>query len=146
MILPSNIQLFGPAQTSQSAIVDTASAPKWVGQVLSGSTHRLHFSKSLPPVESARMLVLWAPRNTANYVRFVSCDDGPSNIVELARVQGNGNMGPTAQAVDITAALNSLTAAGVDKQIGFQIGGDGVNQWVLYEVQLEINYEVGAPV
>lgn len=145
MIIPSNIQLFGPAQTASSAIADTASSPKWVGQVLSGSTHRVPFSKGLPLVDSARMLVLWAPRNTANYVRFVSCDDGPSNIVELARVQGNGNMGPSAQAVDITSALNGLIAAGVDKQIGFQVGGDGVNQWVLYEVQLEVNYEVGAP-
>lgn len=140
MIIPTNIQLFGPAQTSGSAITDTAASPKWVGMVLSGSTHRTLFSKGVLPVESARMLVLWAPRNTANYVRFVSCDDGPTNIVELARVQGNGNMGPSAQAVDITTALNGLISAGVDKQIGFQIGGDGVNTWTLYEVQLEINY------
>jgi hypothetical protein len=143
MILPVPYQLFGPAQTPQSVVSDIAGAPKWVGLALSGSTHRFHFAGGIAPVDSARLLVVWASRNTANYLRLVACDDGPSNIIEIARIQGNGAMGPSVQAIDITAALNALIAAGVDKQIGFQIGGDGINQWTLHEVQLEINYEVG---
>lgn len=141
-VFATNIQLFGPAQTTNETVTDTAGAPKWIGSVLSGSTHRFQFSKGFLQVESARLLVLWAPRNVANYVRLVSADDGPSNIVEVARIQSNGNMGPTAQAVDVTQVLNNLIAAGVDKQLGFQIGGDGLNAWTLYEVQLEINYRL----
>lgn len=141
-VIATNIQLFGPAQTTNETVTDTAAAPKWIGSVLSGSTHRFPFSRGMAPVASARLLVLWAPRNVSNYVRLVSADDGPSNIVELARVQSNGNMGPTAQAVDVTQALNNLIAAGVDKQVGFQIGGDGLNAWTLYEVQLELNYQL----
>lgn len=142
-IVPTNIQLFGPAQTPSSVIADTAASPKWVGMALSGSTHRFPFSTPMAPVSSARLLVLWASRNTANYVQLVTADDGPSNITEIVRVQGNGSMGPSVQGVDITAQLNALIAAGVDKHLGFRIGGDGINQWVLYEVQLEINYAVG---
>lgn len=142
MIIPTNINLFGPAQTAQSVVADVAAAPKWVGLALSGSTHRFPFSAGVAPVGSARLLVLWAPRNTTNYVRLVAFDDGPTNIVEIARVQGNGNMGPSVQGIAITDQLNALRANGVDKQLGFQIGGDGVNQWVLYEVQLEINYDL----
>lgn len=138
MIIPTNINLFGPAH-SAACITQKTSAFQFVGDVLSCSTHRMPFSR-MAPVESARMLVLWAPRNVANIVRLIACDDGPSNIVEIARIVGNGNMGPTGQACDIAACLNTLIAGGVDKQIGFQIAGDGVNAWTLYEVQLEINY------
>lgn len=142
MLIPTCINLFGPSQTAGSVITDTAGSPKWIGAVLSGSTHFFPFSSGVAPVERARLVVLWAPRNVANYVQLVSADLGPSNLVEIARVQGNGNMGPSVQAVDITNAFNALVAAGVDKQIGFRIGGDGINQWTLYEVQLELNYEV----
>lgn len=141
-VVPTNIQLFGPAQTTNETVTDTAGAPKWIGSVLSGSTHFFPFSKGVAPVASARLLVLWAPRNVANYVRLVSADSGPTNIVELARLQSNGNMGPSAQAIDVTQVMNNLITAGVDKQVGFQIGGDGINAWTLYEVQLEINYRI----
>ncbi len=141
-VIVTNIQLFGPAQTTNETVTDTAGTPKWIGSVLSGSTHFFPFSKGVAPVASARLLVLWAPRNVANYVRLVTADNGPTNIVEIARVQSNGNMGPTAQAIDITQVMNNLITAGIDKQIGFQIGGDGINAWTLYEVQLEINYRL----
>lgn len=141
MVIPTCINLFGPAHAADS-VTQKSSAFDWIGTTLSCSTHRFPFSR-MAPIDSARMLVLWASRNTANKVRLVACDDGPSNVVEIARINGNGNMGPSGQSCDITQALNDLIAEGCDRQIGFQIAGDGVNQWTLYEVQLEIHYEVG---
>lgn len=142
MIIPAVYKLYGPAQTPSMIVTDTASDPKFIGQVLSGSTQFFNFSDGLTPVSKARLLVLWASRNVANYVQLIKCDSGPSNIEEVARIQGNGNMSVSVQAVDVTNQLNALIAAGQNKQLGFRIGGDGVNQWALYGVQLEVDYLV----
>lgn len=139
--VPFNIQLFGPAHAAD-AVSDVASSPKWIGSVLSNSTYWLEMSHGLAELAKARFTVFWTPRNTANYVRLVHADNGPSNIVEIARIQSNGLMTPTGQAVDVTAAMNALIAAGVDKHIGFQVGGDGVNQWTMNNVRLEMIFKV----
>lgn len=133
---------FGPAQTSQSIINGVTGAPAWVGVALTGSAYPMWFNHEHLEAEKALFRVLWASRNTANYVQLVSCDDGPSNIVELKRLQGNGSMTPANQAIDVTAEYNALVAAGQFKNLGFRIGGDGVNQWSLMAVRLELTLKL----
>ncbi len=142
MIVPSNFQLFGPSQTSGAILSQITSSPVWVGAALTGSTHLFHFSKGMATADRAFLRVLWVPRNTNNYVQLVHFDDGPTNIVEMKRLQGNGSMNPANQGILVTDEFNSLVAAGVDKNIGFRIGGDGIIQWTLLEVQLEIDFSI----
>lgn len=141
-IVPVPFYLFGPAQTTSSQINGISGAPQWVGIVLTGSTYHFNFDNNVLPAQKASMRVLWSSRNTANYVQLVAFDDGPVNVVEIARVQGNGSMTPANQIVDFTAVFNDLRAAGVRKNLGFRVGGDGINQWTLNAVRLEINYQL----
>lgn len=142
MIYPTPYHLFGPAQTTNSQINGITGAPQFVGIALTGSTYPFNFHKSIPYADKAFLRVLWASRNINNYVRLVAFDDGPSNIVEIARVQGNGSMSPNNQGVDFTAAFNTLVTAGIRKNIGFQVGGDGINQWTIQAVRMEIDYDI----
>lgn len=140
--IPTVVNLFGPAQTPQSVLNGVTAAPQFVGMALTGSTHWFKFSQNMRPVVDARLLVVWASRNVSNYIRIIHFDNGPANIVEIGRIYGNGSMNPSGQALDFTQNFNNLVTQGIDKHIGFQIGGDGVNQWTLYEVQLELNFDI----
>lgn len=142
MILPVTYQLFGPAHTTSSALTAITGSSVFVGLALTSSTQLLRFSEGLPPVRRAFLRVVWSSRNTANYIRLIHCDDGPTNLTTMKILQGNGSMFPANQGIDITSEFNDLITLGVNKNIGFQVGGDGLNQWTLYEVQIEVEYEV----
>lgn len=88
-------------------------------------------------------MLCWIPRNTNTIVRVINFDNGPTNIVEMGRMNSNGSMTPSCQAMDLTSQFLQLKLNQVGKHIGFQIADDGVNPWTLYEVQLEVTYEVG---
>lgn len=60
----------------------------------------------------------------------------------MGKIVSNGSMNPTCQAVDLTYQFLQLKLNQVAKDIGFQIIDNGSNQWTLYEVQMEVVYEL----
>ena len=146
--IPVTYQLFGPAH--EQAALTKAYGPNFgqyapwvfVGSCLTCSTSMFVFNLPMPSAYFARWQLIWTPNNTNTVARLVAFDDGPSNIVEIARIYSDGSMNPVAPAVDITAVFNQLVAAGVKKHIGFQISDDGVNKWTLFESRLDVNYNI----
>jgi len=97
----------------------------------------------LPTVAYARWRVCSTVQGPSQAVfRLVSCDDGPYNLVPLAYLY-NGNPGASNisnDAVIFTDALNALIAAGVRKNIGWQLAGDNTHPVVIYNVRIEIGW------
>lgn len=136
--IPTTVQLFGPVHAN-GAVTDNATTPKFIGNALSCSCHPMHFELPMAPIHSAYVRVIWAPGNAANYINVTSADDGPSNIQVLGVIQGANVATPVPGGVWITDQLKALQAAGVMKQIGFQLGGNG-SAVTVYEVELQINF------
>jgi len=66
-------------------------------------------------------------------------DDGPSNLIEIVQMTGDGTGNPVNQAVDVTTALNTLITNQVHKNIGFKVWGDSTpTAMQIYEVRLEL--------
>ncbi|MCT4492638.1 hypothetical protein [Bosea minatitlanensis] len=83
-------------------------------------------------IHSARWWVAWNPNATtpsANGVRLVTADSGPTNIVAFigATLTRASTTSPVVDAVDITSAMQDLLDARVRKTIGHQIVGNGTS-------------------
>lgn len=140
--IPVTYQLFGPAHEKDGITAIHGVTYKAVGACFSCSTVHIPFSQSLPFAERAWVRVCWVPRNIATTARLIQFDGGPINIVEMGRVYSNGAMTPTCPIIDVTSHFNALVSAGIDKHLGFQMADDGVNNWTLYEVQLDVVYRL----
>jgi hypothetical protein len=98
---------------------------------------------ALAEIEWARMTVIWATSNTNNAIRVVSADDGPSNLVSLAQVNGNGGGTPIKSYATITSDLQNLQkTTAFYKNIGFQYKRATSSQFDLYRVGIEFIYEL----
>ena len=141
-VLPVTYQLFGPAHAADGVTSIHGGIWKAPGSCFTCNTQWFPFEHVVPSPRSVRFLICWVPRNTTTQVRVINFDNGPTNIVEMGRMNSNGAMGPTCQAMDLTSQFLQLKLNQVGKHIGFQIVDDGVNQWTLYEAQLEVTYEI----
>lgn len=142
-VIPVTYQLFGPAHAADGVTSNHGWTWKAPGSCFTCSTQWFPFEHNLPTPISVRFMLCWIPRNTNTIVRVINFDNGPTNIVEMGRMNSNGSMTPSCQAMDLTSQFLQLKLNQVGKHIGFQIADDGVNPWTLYEVQLEVTYEVG---
>jgi hypothetical protein len=142
-VIPVTYQLFGPAHAADGVTSIHGAIWKAPGSCFTCNTQWFPFEHNVPAPRSVRFLICWIPRNTNTIVRVINFDNGPTNIVEMGRMNSNGSMTPSCQAMDLTSQFLQLKLNQVGKHIGFQIVDDGVNQWTLYEAQLEVTYEVG---
>ena len=142
-VLPVTYQLFGPAHAADGVTGINGWQFKHVGSCFTCNTQWIPFEHVVPTPRSVRFLICWIPRNTNTVVRVINFDNGPANIVAMGRMNSNGSMNPACQAMDLTSQFLQLKLNQVGKHIGFQIADDGVNQWTVYEAQLEVTYEVG---
>jgi hypothetical protein len=112
----------------------------WGGDCLSSSTGRMRFDLLTDAILiHAKLLFEWtpnAPGAPKSGVRLVHMDDGPTNITEIWAVESN-TMTPIVSSYDVTADIQALITAGVDKQLGFQVHGDGTNSCTIYGAILE---------
>lgn len=125
----------------QTPLTGTSDAGNWLypGNATSASTARWRGDMGFK-IATARWIVVWTPGNssTSSGVRLCWADDGPSNITEFARINGNNATTPVTAAVDITSALNSMT---VNKQILHQTLGNGSAGVQIYSSVLEIVWD-----
>lgn len=138
--LPTTVQLFGPVHAN-GAVSDSATTPKFIGNALSCSMHTLDFDKPMAEIESAYVRVIWVPGSAANFINVVHADNGPQNITTIGQIIGENLNTPRVSGVFITEQIQALQAAGVAKNIGFQIGGNGTSM-TLFEVELQINFRI----
>ena len=131
-------QFYGPDPVSRSM---TGPPVLWhfPGAALSASVKRFRFELGWQPVREARFVAIWTSNYPVNVIRVVHMDSGPTNIVQMGRIDGVTSNSPRPGAVDITAAYNALVAARTMKFIGYQVWTDGVVPWTLYDVHLELN-------
>ena len=143
MIIPVFVNLFGPNQFPGSLSQAVGSTYGWVGSALTASTKAFKFAlANYPDVVDATFRAVWTTENISSWIRLVHCDDGPVNITQITEIQGNGSLNPANQVVDITTSLHNLIVGGINKNLGFQLKDDGTNAWRIYEVRLEMNFEV----
>lgn len=133
------VPLFGEIQPGYSFRM--SNSYQWLTG-LTGCTQQFEFEWFTPSVLFARWRTIWQSGNTTgNFIQLVHCDNGPSNLVEIAHVGGVANpSGVANDAVDITAAFNALVAARLPKNIGFLAKGDGGTNMTLWNSRLELYY------
>lgn len=143
------VELFGPTQNEgllDENPVSYGAAPNvWVvpGASTSTSFKKFWFNRAWGNITWTAFRVEWRPRDTSQAIRLIDADDGVVNRQEIAEVRasdlGPGRIGnPSIGAVDITAQMRALAAAGVPKNIGWQIEGDGSAAMQVYHVYLEV--------
>lgn len=140
MIVPSFIQLFGPVQFAGALNTHVGGTFTFPGAALTASTAMLRFDMGLAPVAFAQWVVVWTPINPIAAIRLVHFDDGPQNIVEMARIQGQNSATPLNKRAVVTEQINWLVDGRVKKNIGFQVQDDNVSNWTLFEVCLELHF------
>lgn len=138
--LTQHFDLFGIEQGAQ-ALQASFTTPTFPGSALTGNTRLFRFSKPHLRAARAEVLGIWSSVHTGNYLQIISMADGPSDIQEMGRIQGNGSMTPNTALVDITEAFNALVEAGADRHIGFRCGGVG-QQISLNGVVLRLTLEL----
>lgn len=119
----------------------TPSTPwKYPGQALSASSIPMKFQFPMK-VASARWVLVWNPAAGPAYnaVRLVTADSGPSNEMQIAFINRNNTNSPVVDGVDLTAALQTLCAAGQEKQLLQQTCGDTASH--IYGSWIEVVWE-----
>jgi hypothetical protein len=130
-----NLNFFGPVQ-GQGALIDTGMAEyKFMGNCLSASLQTLWLEHGFNRVKFARWVNKITPNG--NTIRLIHCDGGPTNIVQIAE-RTSSLATPTNLTAGVTDEINALINAGIPKQIGFQVKGDGITTFTLYESTLEL--------
>ncbi len=113
----------------------------WPGACLSCSTQNFFFSLGLRPIKKAFLMLYWIPRSRANSVELVKFDNNVVNIETMANVYSNAQQSPVPGGVEITAEMQALVAAKVDKQIGWRVAGDPSNPPSFFLVKMEVYWE-----
>jgi hypothetical protein len=134
----SIFNLFGPAQGSGALVNSSPPSFTFPGSALTANTKRLPFHIPHKQVQFAAWTLTWTPNSANNVCRLVHFDPGPTNIVEICRINGSSIGTPTTGLCDITVAINALIAAQAQKHIGHQFWGDGVTAWTLYSSHIEL--------
>lgn len=143
MTLPLFVQLFGPVQNEGSLVTSIGPTWQWPGAATTASTKTFEFQLGFPIPVWVRWIVLWRTQTVNQYVRLVHADDGPSNITQIAQIQGTGRGEPDDSVMNVTVPFQTLVAAGQHKHLGWQLWGDG-NPIQIYEVRLEIGWQVSS--
>lgn len=135
-------------KNAQTPLNGTVAGP-WAcpGNALSASSHKIHASQGLTLI-SARWLLVWNPNNPVAQpvgVRLVKCDDGPTNLEQIARIDGYSYTNPRTNAVDITTELQTILATGVDKQLLMQTYGNDTYFGKIYSSIIECVWGDPAP-
>lgn len=136
--VPVTLQLGGP---DPDGLINYTTTGTWsfVGSALSSSAKRLLYSYGGIRVEYARMVAVWTTASMSNQIRLVHFDDGPANITEIGVITPSATGSPIATSLIVTSGLDALAAASQEKQIGYQVIGDG-SSVTLYEIRVEIAY------
>lgn len=89
----------------------------------------------------ARFHVVWAANTTANKIRLVHADDGPTNITQLAEFTST-NGGVASNFADVQDALTTLMdGLTTKKNLLFQVDKQNTTTLTLYEVGIEFQFE-----
>lgn len=114
------------------------------GTALTTSLRTIEAQTGLAAVRYANLTVEWKPTNADAKIKCVSADEGPTNIQNLGPwVQASDltpdriNL-PNIKVIDMTAPMQSVVAAGVQKQVGFQVSGAGI----IYRLTLVIEWNI----
>lgn len=121
----------------------------WPGIALSASIQTLNpFLFAGSKILFARWVLVWNPKaNDIGYcsVKFVACDDGPSNIQQIGYATKNNYTSPMVTGVLITDELNAVwqakMAANTHFHVGHQTGGNGHNGPEIFQSRVEMAVE-----
>lgn len=107
------------------------------------STEDLWFSKGMRPITEAQWIVVWEPRNTAQYCRFCAMPmnpaDGYGTWSEICSIQGAADQygwGPRSFRFNCTPYFQQARLNAKDLYIGFQLWGDGSTPLTVWKSRL----------
>jgi len=118
---------------------------QWPGTALTANTFKMYIQHMVgKQIKFAAWRVVWNP-STVNgggttAIRLVNFDDGPSNIVEMARFDSpaGGYNSPRVETVNVTTALQNAINGGIEKQFGHQTAGTGSSGCLIYGSWLDV--------
>lgn len=142
--IPLRMNLYGPAQ-ADGALRETINPGwNWVGSALTPSTKTLRFGQGYPKIAHARALVIWLAPTTNYYAGIFWFDrfGSAQNMRLLDYKPSEGSQNPRIVSFDLTTILQDISNVGENGVIAFKIWGDGVTQMQLYEVRVEIEFEI----
>lgn len=126
----------------KNALIGTTSGSSYAfpGTALTASSWRLRGDLVNRPILHAQWMLVWNPNTVSGYtgVRLIKSDNGPSNMVEIARLTNNNYTSPRVDSVNITAALQDIVNNGQYKQILQQTAGNGTDGAMIYASWIEI--------
>ena len=130
-------------RNSALPLVGSVSGGAWAfpGAALTANTDKLYASYLQGrTVLLAKWVIAWNPNTDTNPtgVRLVIFDDGPANIVEIARVERTNYHNPLSDGAYITAQIQAVLDAGIDKNLGMQTYGNGANGALVYSFVIDI--------
>ena len=153
MIIQTNFELFrSPGNPIPQSAFTPSPTFQWPTAVTSNTFELFPGLMPGSKVFRSRWVCVWNPNTMATpsastFVRLVSCDDGPTNIAELARVPPRPSTDhPCNDGILITTQMQALwnrcqTTPPTYKQIGHQVAGNGVAGPMLYASWVEIMLE-----
>lgn len=143
--IQTEIEFYRNSQTPLNG--NTSKTPWFSGIALSASMHVINAMNNWligSKITYARWVVAWNP-NTNTDVKtgllLVTADSGPTNILEVARIEHSNYMNPRVDAVDVTSVLNGMIQGGVWKQIGQQTFGNATTGPLVYSSTIEVIWE-----
>ncbi|KRR18136.1 discoidin domain-containing protein [Bradyrhizobium retamae] len=124
---------------------NTTTTYQFPGSALTASTIAFYANQGMR-LQQARWLVALTPGHASNAtrIRVVNFDSGPNNIVSMAEISATGTT-PLTGGADITISLLGLINAGVFKQLGYQIAGNGVESPTVYLSTIEMVWGPNPP-
>jgi len=131
----------------ENALKGTSGGADWAfpGKALTASSIPLKWNlMNNVNVVSAKWILVWNPFTAISPtgVRLVKMDDGPTNLVQLARIDGANTITPKVDSVILTNEFVIMASEGITKQIGQQTYGNGVWGGLIYASWIELIVEV----
>lgn len=142
-------QLFGPVDfNSALSYLVRGDAFYWPGSCDTAHIAVFQVELGMAPIVFATWRMAFMQPAGRTIFRCVACLDGPTNLVELGRIDSD-DMPPGINvwnaACPITAPLNAFFAqyCGQECNVGWQICGDNTHPFVVYSSRLELTWQVG---
>lgn len=146
--ITTQYQLFGPVDFGAAlSYLVRGDQFYWPGSCDTAHIAVFQIEEGMAPLLFANFRMAFRQPLGRTIFRCVACLDGPTNIVELGRIDSDdmpAGISVWNAAVVITQPVTEFFAAncGTECNVGWQICGDNTNPFTVYSARLEFTWQV----